>query len=96
MDVVVERCAGIDVHKDMVAVCVRVPGPDGERTEVLAEFSTFTEELLVLRDWLVAHGVTRVGMEATGVYWKPVVRHEALFDREGMKGPLLRVVVATR
>jgi transposase len=63
---------------------------------VLAEFSTFTEELLVLRDWLVAHGVTRVGMEATGVYWKPVVRHEALFDREGMKGPLLRVVVATR
>jgi transposase len=72
MDVVVERCAGIDVHKDMVAVCVRVPGPDGERVAELAEFSTFTGELLALRDWLVAHGVTRVGMEATGVYWKPV------------------------
>ena len=96
MEVVVERCAGIDVHKDMVAVCVRVPGPGGERVVELAEFSTFTEDLLALRDWLVAHGVTRVGMEATGVYWKPVVRHEALFDREGMKGPLLRVVVATR
>lgn len=63
MDVVVERCAGIDVHKDMVAVCVRVPGPDGERVVELAEFSTFTEELLALRDWLVAHGVTRVGMK---------------------------------
>jgi len=73
MEVVVERCAGIDVHKDMVAVCVRVPGPDGERIAELAEFSTFTEDLLALRDWLVAHGVTRVGMEATGVYWKPVM-----------------------
>jgi transposase len=72
MEVVIERCAGIDVHKDMVAVCVRVPGPDGERIAELAEFSTFTEDLLALRDWLVAHGVTRVGMEATGVYWKPV------------------------
>lgn len=72
MEVVVERCAGIDVHKDMVAAWVRVPGPDGERLAEPAEFSTFTEDLLALRDWLVAHGVTRVGMEATGVYWKPV------------------------
>jgi transposase len=96
MEVVVERCAGIDVHKDMVAVCVRVPGPDGERVAELAEFSTFTEDLLVLRDWLGAHGVTRVGMEATGVYWKPVVRHEALTDRVGMEGPHLRAVAAAR
>jgi transposase len=73
MEVVVERCAGIDVHKDMVAVCVREPGPDGERASVFAEFSTFTADLLTLRDWLVAKGVTRVGMEATGVYWKPVM-----------------------
>lgn len=72
MEVMVERWAGIDVHKDMVAVCVRVPGGDGERVAELAEFSTFTEDLLALRDWLVAHGVTPVGMEATGVYWKPV------------------------
>ena len=72
MDVVVERCAGIDVHKDMVAVCGRVPGPGGDRVIELAEFSIFTEDLLALRDWLVAHGVTRVGMEATGVYWKPI------------------------
>jgi transposase len=73
MEVVVERCAGIDVHKDMVAVCVREPGPDGERIGVFAEFPTFTADLLALRDWLVAKGVTRVGMEATGVYWKPVM-----------------------
>jgi transposase len=42
-----------------------------------ATFGTSTPQLLGLRDWLVAHGVTLVGMEATGVYWKPVVRHEA-------------------
>jgi transposase len=72
MEVVVERCAGLDVHKDLVVACVRMPGPNGERVSEFAEFSAFTVDLLVLRDWLVAHGVTRVGMEATGVYWKPV------------------------
>lgn len=73
MDIVVERCAGLDVHKDLVVACVRVPGPSaGERVSEFAEFSAFTVDLLALRDWLVAHRVTRVGMEATGVYWKPV------------------------
>lgn len=72
MDVMVERAGGIDVHKSMVVACVRVPGPEGERISEVAEFTTFTADLLALRDWFVAHGVTRVGMEATGVYWKPV------------------------
>ena len=72
LEVIVERSAGIDVHKDMVAVTVRVTGPDGSVLKQQAEFATFTDELCGLRDWLVALGVTRVGMEATGVYWKPV------------------------
>lgn len=72
MDVMVERVAGIDVHKSMVVACVRFPGADGGRISEVAEFSTFTSDLLALRDWLAAFGVTRVGMEATGVYWKPV------------------------
>jgi len=55
-----------------VAVTVRVPGPNGEVVRHQAEFATFTDDLCGLRDWLVAFGVTRVGMEATGVYWKPV------------------------
>jgi hypothetical protein len=62
LDVIVERSAGLDVHKDMVAVCVRVPGPGGEVVKHVAEFGTFTADLLALRDWLVGHGVTRVGM----------------------------------
>lgn len=72
LEVIVERSAGFDVHKDVVAVTVRVPGPNGEVVRHQAEFATFTDDLCGLRDWLVAFGVTRVGMEATGVYWKPV------------------------
>jgi len=72
LEVIVERSAGLDVHKDIVAVTVRVPGPGGVIEKHQAEFATFTDDLCGLRDWLVALGVTRVGMEATGVYWKPV------------------------
>ena len=42
MDIVVERCAGLDVHKDLVVACVRYPGPDGERETEIASFSAFT------------------------------------------------------
>ena len=96
MQVVVERCAFLDVHRDTVMACARTPDGAGGRREEVSEFGTTTSQLLALSDWLVERGVTVVGMEATGVYWKPVVRHEALFDREGMKGPLLRPVAAVR
>lgn len=72
MDVIVSRCAGLDVHKDTVMACVRAPGPDGGRTSTVRRFGTFTDSLRQLRAWLVAEGVTQVAMEATGVYWKPV------------------------
>jgi transposase len=72
MEVVVERPAGLDVHKEQVTACVRVPGPGGSREQELAEFPTTVGGLLTLRDWLAAHQVQQVVMEATGVYWKPV------------------------
>ncbi|MGQ0670854.1 MAG: IS110 family transposase [Actinomycetota bacterium] len=72
MDTVVERCAGLDVHKDTVAACIRVRGPSGERMQEIHTFATTTAELLALRDWLTAHEVTLVGMESTGIYWRPV------------------------
>jgi transposase len=71
MDTLVERCAGLDVHKDTVVACVRTPGEGRARDEVTRTFGATTAELLALRDWLVACGVTLVGMESTGVYWKP-------------------------
>ena len=72
MDVIVSRCAGLDVHKNTVMACVRAPGPDGGRTSTVRRFRTFTDSLRQLRAWLVAEGVTQVAMEATGVYWRPV------------------------
>ncbi len=72
MDRVLERCAGLDVHKASVAACVRTPGPDGGRAQAVATFGTTTGDLLALRDWLESHGVTHVAMESTGVYWKPI------------------------
>lgn len=72
MDVILERCAGLDVHQATVSVTVRVPGPPGQRTEICQTFGTTTPDLLTLRDWLGAHGVTHVALESTGVYWKPV------------------------
>lgn len=72
MDVIVERQSALDVHKQQVTACVRVPGRDGGRVEHVEQFSTTVRGLLVLRDWLHAHEVGDVVMEATGVYWKPV------------------------
>ena len=72
MDRLIERCCGLDVHKTSVAACVRIPGPGGERVQHVRTFGTTTVQLLALRDWLEAHGVTHVAMESTGVYWKPV------------------------
>jgi transposase len=69
---VVERPAALDVHKAQVTACVRVPGEGGRRREEVREFKTTVRDLLALRDWLVGLGVTRVAMEATGVYWRPV------------------------
>src|SRR6266478_2921713 len=72
MDQLIERCCGLDVHRDTVAACVRVPGPNGKQRHEVQTFGTTAGELLALRDWLEAHGVTHVAMESTGVYWKPV------------------------
>lgn len=73
MKTVVERCCGLDVHKASVTACVRVPGEEaGERHQEIREFATTTAGLLQLRDWLASFEVELVGMEATGVYWKPI------------------------
>src|SRR6266704_389654 len=72
MDRFVERCAGLDVHKDSVAATVRVPGSGRERLQETRTFSTTTRGLVTLADWLASYGVTLVGMESTGCYWKPI------------------------
>ncbi len=72
MELLVERAAALDVGKDEVVACVRVPGPGGRgRRQEIRTFATFTATLEALAEWLAAQGVTQVVMEATGQYWKP-------------------------
>jgi transposase len=72
MERVVERCAALDVHKAQVTAWARVPDGEGGRRDLRARYSTIAVDLLALRDWLKELGVTRVAMESSGVYWKPV------------------------
>ena len=75
MDVIVERCAGLDVHRDTVVATVRVSGEGKSRrrrAQRTRTFATTVGQLERLADWLEGFGVTLVGMEATGCYWKPV------------------------
>jgi transposase len=67
-----DRVAGLDVHRDSVAVCVRVTGPRGGAGVEKERFATTTAALARLREWLADRQVSLVVMEATGVYWKPV------------------------
>ena len=73
MEVLVDRCAGLDVHKKTVVACVRTPGTGRQkRVSEVRTFGTFEHQLVALRAWLIECGVTDVAMEATGVFWKPV------------------------
>jgi transposase len=73
MEVLHSRCAGLDVHRDIVVACIRVqPACAGKASNELRTFGTMTGALLELSEWLTAHEVTHVAMEATGIYWRPV------------------------
>jgi transposase len=73
MEAVVERCAGIDIGKATLKATVRVQGGARRKTvRQVRTFETTTPGLLALRDWLVSEQVTLVGMESTGVFWKPI------------------------
>jgi len=71
MEAVLERCAGLDVHQASVVCCILISAPGRRPQKLLRRFGTTTRELEALRAWLAEHGVTHVGMESTGVYWKP-------------------------
>jgi transposase len=67
MQIVHQRCCGLDVHKRSITACLLTARGRETRT-----FGTMTRDLLALGDWLIAEGVTHVAMESTGVFWKPV------------------------
>jgi transposase len=72
MELLNAHVAGLDVHQASVVATVRVPDACGTRRVVTETFGTMTADLLALREWLQAYGVTHVALESTGVYWKPV------------------------
>ena len=67
MEVIHERCCGLDVHQKLVVACVITP-----KGKEIRSFDTMTKDLLSLADWLAECQVTHVAMESTGVYWEPV------------------------
>jgi len=72
MDILYPCCAGLDVHKDTVVVCVRRVDAKGKMRQQTRTFGAMTGQLLELADWLAQEGVTHAAMESTGVYWKPI------------------------
>ncbi len=94
MDRLYDRCCGLDVHKHTVVACLIHPTAEVGQTKTIRTFGTMTEDLDGLAAWLAEAGCTHAAMESTGVYWKPIVRHEARSDREGLEEPLQRAVAA--
>jgi transposase len=95
MDVMVARCAGVDIGKDEVVACVRTPGEGGKgRRKETRTFSSFTSQLEVMADWFAAEGVTTVVMEATGSYWKSpwYVLEERGFDLKLVNARHVKIV----
>ena len=72
MQVIIERCCGLDIHQETVVACLLIGSPGVQPVKEVRTFRTVTRDLEALRDWLWAAGVTHVGMESTGVYWRPV------------------------
>jgi transposase len=71
MQIIYERCAGLDVHKKSVVACLLFM-ENGQQRKERQTFSTMTSDLMRLRDWLIEQNCTCVAMESTGVFWKPI------------------------
>src|SRR5215469_2162994 len=72
MQAIIERCCGLDVHQETVVACVLIGAPGAQPRKEVRTFRTMTRDLEALRAWLLEAGVTHVGMESTGIYWRPV------------------------
>ena len=84
MDVIHPRCAGLDISKKDVKVCVRIVAPGLRRAvETVTTWGSTTNQILALREHLVTAQVTCVVMEATGDYWKPF--YYLLEDLDGVE-----------
>jgi transposase len=67
MQILYERCCGLDIHKNSIKACIITP--EGKEIKT---FGTMTGDILELVDWIKRKNCTHVAMESTGVYWKPI------------------------
>jgi len=74
MDIFVERCCGLDVHRSSIVACLLTGRAGTSPTREIRRFGTMSHDLRELRGWLEASACTHVGMESTGVYWMPVYK----------------------
>ena len=72
MEILSTRCAGFDVHKKTVRVCLLRRQLTSHVDKDFRTYGTTTQELLALSDWLKEQECTHIALEATGVYWKPI------------------------
>ena len=72
MQIVYDRCAGLDVHKKSVMACLITPAANGQRHKERRTVSTMTADLVRLREWLTEQQCSQVAMESTGVFWRPI------------------------
>ena len=71
MNNILERCCGLDVHKDSVVACSMIGSGNNVKKEI-RKFGTMTEDIRALADWLKQLEIKDVVVESTGVYWKPI------------------------
>ena len=83
IEAVIERCAGIDIGKQFLAVCVMTGPANGEARSEIRQFGTTVGELKKLLAWIRQEGCTDVIMESTGSYWKPVFNILEGSDKSG-------------
>lgn len=72
MEAIFEKCCGIDVHKETLTACIMIGDKGKVEKKEIRSYSTMTEDIERLRDWLKAEGVTHVAIESTGIYWRPI------------------------
>ncbi|HLW03565.1 MAG TPA: IS110 family transposase [Ktedonobacterales bacterium] len=81
MEMLYQRCCGLDVHKRTVVACLLTTASDGTVNKQVRTFGTMTADLLALAEWLDAAACTHIAMESTGVFWKPIYNLlEGLFE----------------
>src|SRR5215469_1190759 len=71
MEELLERCCGLDVHRDTIVACIML-GYGTQKRKLIETFSTFTEDIRKLAKWLQSYNIKHVAVESTGIYWKPI------------------------